>query len=536
MSDVTVRKDIVVRFITDMQKARKDAKLYENQVSRVGAASGKAGMAAKGMGASSGLAMSGMAGIGGAALSTIAPIAAVGAGLYVVKKGFDKVLEAGKEAEDALTTLGVMFKSEAKGMEVYQKALERSVVTPYDPRDIVAASVQAQGYIGKAGNVFTKGLYGMKSDAMTVIADMAAFSGQTAVEAATALFRADLQLLDKYGADARRVYAEAKKKGALGTREFVSEFVRGMSEIDTWMGMSEKRSQTMSGIISTIKGNFGLIFTYLSGATSTQVTLWTKLKGMIKGFSDAFGEFVKQAKPYLEDLGALVGDMFSTWKDLIIEVWGIVFPIIKGIFGTVFVYAKLLWTVVIKPILKILTFGLKLVKKFFGFFLKLDSAGGIMKRIMSWMEKFTSHMEIVFALGDKMFTNMLETFDKWLVAFDKGLDAIFLKATRIFGLAPETVEAKGGKKEIDEVKRFRELKKKEGAEKARQQIIKERGNDQSFNSPVLPLNRGSGSIKYDNRQYANDRSQRNSHNVIYNYNYFTDSNIQDVLDQSGIAG
>jgi hypothetical protein len=533
MPDVTVRKDIVVRFITDMQKARKDAKLYENQVSRVGAVSSTAGKATKGMGLSSGLAMSGMA---GAALTTVAPIAAVGAGLVVLKKTFDNVLEAGKEAEDALTTLGVMFKSEAKGMEVYQKALERSVVTPYDPRDIVAASVQAQGYIGKAGDVFTKGLYGMKSDAMTVIADMAAFSGQSAVEAATALFRADLQLLDKYGADARRVYAEAKKKGAVGTQAFVAEFVRGMSEIDTWMGMSEKRSQTMSGIISTIKGNFGLIFTYLSGATSTQVTLWTKLKSMIKGFSDAFGEFVKQAKPYLEELGAFVGDIFAEWKELIVELWGVIFPILKAWFGAIFTYGKILWIVILKPMVKIITFGLKLLKTFFGFLFNIDSAGGKIKSIMSWVEKFTSHMDIVFSLTDKLFSNMLATFDQWLKDFDKGLDAIFLKAAKIFGLAPEVVEAKGTEKEVDEVKRFRELRKKVGTEKARKQIIKERGNDQSFNSPVLPLNRGGGSVKYDNRQYANDRSQRNSHNVIYNYNYFTDSNIQDVLDQSGIAG
>ncbi|MBU8901590.1 MAG: hypothetical protein KOO69_02510 [Victivallales bacterium] len=529
MADVTVRKDIVVRFITDMKKAKKDAQIYENQVGRVGDASNKAKGAVKGMGASSGLAMSGLAGVGGAAMATIAPIAAIGAGLIIVKKGFDKVIEAGKEAEDALTTLGVMFKSEAKGMEVYQKALERSVVTPYDPRDIVKASVQAQGYIGKAGDVFTEGLYGMKKDAMTVITDMAAFSGQTAVEASTALFRADLQLLDKYGADARRVYAIAKTKGAIGTKAFVSEFVRGMSEIDTWMGMSEKRSKTMSGIISTVKGNFGLIFTYLSGATSTQTTLWTNLKSMIAGFSDTFGKMVSQARPYLEQFGAYVGDVFAVFKDLFVELWGFVFPIIKIFFGYVFVMSKLLWTTVIKPVVKIITFALKLLRTFFGFLFKLGDTGSKMKTIMSWIERFTSHMDIVFTLTDKLFSGMLKTFDEWLASFSnigteiskwiRPIDTLNAKVVewikaKTIKVPAITVDSKGEK--------IYNIESKEGRKELEKQI--ELKDKQSSN------------VSNDNRKYAsNDSSKRNSHNVIYNYNYFSDMNMQDILDQSGIA-
>jgi len=533
VADVTVKKDIVVRFITDMKKAKKDAQIYENQVGRVGTASSKASGAVKGMGASGGMAMSGLAGLGGAAMSTVAPIAAIGAGLIVVKKGFDKIIDAGKEAEDALTTLGVMFKSEAKGMEVYQKALERSVVTPYDPRDIVKASVQAQGYIGKAGNVFTNGLYGMKKDAMTVIADMAAFSGQTAVEASTALFRADLQLLDKYGADARRVYAIAKTKGAIGTKAFVSEFVRGMSEIDTWAGMSEKRSKTMSGIISTIKGNFGLIFTYLSGATSTQTTLWTNLKGMISGFSDAFGKFVAEAKPYLEMFGAHVGDIFGTIKDYLVAIWGFAFPIIKVFFGTIFVLGKILWMTVIKPVIKIITFGLKLLKTFFGFLFKLGGAGSEMKRIMTWIENFTGHMSTMFFLTDKLFSSMLETFDEWLASFGNVGEKIkeFVKPVA------ELNESIGGW--VDE--KVKGIMKKTGRKPLMEHLIEsvepKTDSTEFEKKKIIELKGKQGSnISNDNRRYAsNDLSKKNSHNVIYNYNYFSDLNMQDVLDQSGIA-
>jgi len=555
VADITVRKDIVVRFITDMKKAKKDAQIYENQVSRVGAASGKAGGAVKGMGASGGMAMSGLAGAGGAALSTVGPLALVVAGAYGLKKGFEAVFDAGKNAETALVKLSVMFKSEAKAMEIYQAALERSVETPLDPKDIVEAAVLAQGYLGKAGDVFTKGLYGMKKDVMTTIADMTAFVGKgyTAEQATKALLRGQLDLLDPFGADAKRVYTQAKKKGALGSAAFIEAFVKGMSEVDVWKGMSKKSSEGVEGLMSTIVGYIGLIPLYISGAVSGQGKgMWEKLKDGIEEFSSWLGKSVQKAKPYLEQFGAYVGDVFVTFKNLFVEVWGLVFPIIKGFFGLFFTYWKLAWTTVVKPTIKIITFGLKLLKTFFSFLFNMGGAGSDMKRIMTWIENFTGHMSTVFFLTDKLFDKMLGTFDKWLKDFNSGLDDALTAIMQILGLIPDTILPEGTTSQLVEAQRFRELKKTMGGEGARQKVFKERQESEKLKQDIelelrkspLPVpedwknirNKQSSNVSTDNRKYAtNDSSKRNSHNVIYNYNYFSDINMQDVLDQSGIA-
>lgn len=344
-------KIIAVKFMSDTKDATRDMKAFKGSVSdattKIGGTTGKGGLFGR-----IGMATHNMAqhlGVGASKFSALALKAGVAtAALLLVKKGLGAVTDAGMEAEDAIVKLGVLFKDEAKAMATYQESLKFSIRTPFDPRDIVQGAVVAGQY---GADAFQKGLYGMRNDAMTVIADMAAFSGQSMQEAATALFRGDLALLEKYGAQAREAYSEAKKFGEIGSRGFIQNFVKGMSEIPTWMGMAEKKSQTMSGIWSTIKGNAGLIWTYISGATEQKgvITFWTKLKNIVKEFSDGFGAFVADVKPILTDFGAVVGQVFGfIWSALkgvgafvypfikfMIGGFKIILPIIKGIFSLV---------------------------------------------------------------------------------------------------------------------------------------------------------------------------------------------------------
>jgi len=315
-----VVKDLKVRFISDTTQMNQQ--VLGNQ-----GAFGKMKSQASGL----------MQKYGGLALK----VGVVTSAFFALKSAMTSTVRAGIEAEDAITKLGVLFKSEAKAMDAYSKSLEFSVKTPFDPRDIVQGAVVAGQY---GADAFQKGLYGMEKDAMTVIADMAAFSGQSMQEASTALFRADLQLLDKYGAQARTAYKEAKKFGELGSAGFVQHFVKAMSEVETWSGMAEKRAQTLSGLWSTIKGNVGLIWTYLSGAAEEKgvVTLWSHLKAIVKDFSDSFGAFVQEYKPFFVDMGATLGSAFHIVWDVIKGV----FTILKPVFTLVMKIASLAMTIV----------------------------------------------------------------------------------------------------------------------------------------------------------------------------------------------
>lgn len=357
----------------------------------------------------------------------------------VAYMGLKKVISAGMEAEDAIVKLGVMFKSESKGLDVYQKALEKSVVTPFDPRDIVAAAVQAQGYIGKAGDTFTKGLYGIKGDAMTLIADMASFSGQTATEAATALFRADLALLDKYGADARRVYKKAKSVAQIGSQKFVSTFVKGMSEIATWQGMAAKRSQTISGLVSTIRGNIGLIFTYLSGATEQKgvETFWSHLRSIMLDISNGLGKFVKAIKPALTMVGAELGRKLAYVWETIKMIWNFVAPLIETAWSLISPIMTIM-TEIGRYMFKIFQLVIKLIVGMTNIFRKwMDSIFGATKKIstiVKWLQKLILWIKMAF-----MF--VISGLDGWITKFLNWLDSIPEKIKELFKVIEEFVSS-----------------------------------------------------------------------------------------------
>jgi len=397
-----VVKDLKVRFISDTTQMNQQ--VLGNQ-----GAFGKMKSQASGL----------MQKYGGLALK----VGVVTSAFFALKSAMTSTVRAGIEAEDAITKLGVLFKSEAKAMDAYSKSLEFSVKTPFDPRDIVQGAVVAGQY---GADAFQKGLYGMEKDAMTVIADMAAFSGQSMQEASTALFRADLQLLDKYGAQARTAYKEAKKFGELGSAEFVQHFVKAMSEVETWSGMAEKRAQTLSGLWSTIKGNVGLIWTYLSGAAEEKgvVTLWSQLKAIVKDFSDSFGAFVQEYKPMLVEIGGLIGAYLGyMWQaikvvakllkpalTLFMKVARIGIVFAQGFYG---IMSKIVETVI------------PLLDKMQSFF--MDKMG--LNSFFDWLDKSVLKINQLFAflwLGFKRLVDVIkEFFNDYIVPIFKDIGEFF---------------------------------------------------------------------------------------------------------------
>lgn len=344
----TKTKNLVVKFIADTKQhdinVKKSMSLYKGMDRAGGRATSKISTGFKGMGSSAGSSTGMVAGLSTKLAAIAAPLAAAAAGFFFLAKGMKSVISAGMGAEDAIVKMGVLFKSEAKGREMFQKSIEFSTGTSATPTQIVDAAVVAGQY---GVDAFAQGQLGLQKTAMDLIADMSAFATKqgaifTTEQAATALFRGDLALLERFGKQGRDAYKSAKKKGELGSQEFIKAFVKGMEKVSLWNGMALKQSKTMTGLSSTIAGNIGLISIHLSGAAEDTgiVTLWTQLKTIVDEFSTGFTQFIKDARPHLVEFGAIMGELFTAAWDSLKMLWEALKPTIIPIVFLLWQYIK----------------------------------------------------------------------------------------------------------------------------------------------------------------------------------------------------
>lgn len=265
---------------------------------------------------------------------------AAAAGLAAVTAGIAKTINSGVQAEDAITKLTVLLgNNKIEALKSYQQAVKFANETPFDPADVVPAVVTAAQY-GKDAFKKEWGRDGKKSLAV-LIGDMASFSGQSMEEASTALFRGDVQLLDKYGKAGRDAYNNATKAGAIGSDAFRAAFIKNMSEVQLWEGMAEKKSKTISGMWSTIVGNFNTAFLYLSGAAEGDQTLtfWGQLRGIVADITSGSDSLLESLRPYLIEFGAYVGAGLSAVWDVLKSIYTVMKPalfavglVLKGLF------------------------------------------------------------------------------------------------------------------------------------------------------------------------------------------------------------
>ena len=380
---------------------------------------------------------------------------AVGA-FTALAAGFPKMISAGREAEDALVKLEVLFKSGTKAAEMYQKSLDFSTKTPFDPKEIVQASVVA----GQYGKDLFKKIDGTQVKAANLVADMASFSGQSMEQAATALYRGDLALLDKYGKQGRKAYKDALKSGKLGTDEFIDAFTKNMGNVKTWMGMAEKKSKTISGIWSTIKGNLNLIFTYFSGATEGKgiTTLWTNLRDIMTEISDVIGNVVKFMKPLFTDIGEMIGNTFRVIFELFKTLWVVLKPVLMPVLILLYgVFKVALW--IINTTLKIIVWVLQVIQKAFNWFYDfLDNLLGItraIKAIVGYTKAFIINFKIMWTIITVYINSWIDKMKKWFTeglpkAIKKGWESSKNYIQEMFG------GGKAGAKKTAKRERFRE--------------------------------------------------------------------------------
>lgn len=422
-------KTLTIRFATDLRKAEADIDRMQKKVNALSGVKTPGGPKIPGVpslpGKSSGDGLKGifdqvsdgastLGGNGAGSLAGLAskfmglsgPVAVVAAGLGGLAMGLNKTISAGMAAEDAITKLEVLFQDRGKALETYKKSIDFSNVTPFDPADVVPAAVIA-GQYGADG--FKKGLYGMKGDAMTLIGDMASFSGQSMEEAATALFRGDLQLLDKYGKAGRDAYTAAQQAGQIGSQAFREAFVKNMSQVQLWAGMAEKRSKTISGMWSTIVGNVNTAWLYISGAAEGDkaTTFWSQIHGIVEDITDWSGQILDYLKPLLVEGGAAVGSMFRGWWETLKAFFTLIGPQLKAIFGAVtfaikgwFTALKWFWGLVIN-VMQTIQY---VAKVFFGWAQQVysffDKIFGINKMLTGLSEWFSGIVLKILLVGD----------------------------------------------------------------------------------------------------------------------------------------
>lgn len=358
--------------------------------------------------------------------------------------------QAGIFTEDSITQLTVLLKDANAARDMYQKAFQFSVETPFEPDEVVAASIIAKSYLGDMGDAFSKNLFGLKNDVITLIGDMASFSKQTMQEAATALLRGDLQLLDKYGSAGRKAYMTAKSAGPLGSEAFIKSFVAEMGKVDSWMGMAEKRGRTMSGLMSTLSGNISSMSTFLSGAAENEgtITLWSELKAIMRDIVAYSDTFIKFMKPLLIELGGAIGSTFRfVWellKPILGALWELFQPLLK-ILQIVFQLVRAVFSLGTQMLRGILGVIESLFEKL-GFLDKFIASG---KEILDFFETTILNINMMFAFLTDGFNSMIDSIKNFLNEYIPKLlikmESLWLKLKAYTGFASPEEETRIGR-------------------------------------------------------------------------------------------
>jgi hypothetical protein len=312
-------------------------------------------------------------------------LAVVGIGVTASLKS---IIRAGIEAEDTLVKMGVILGSSTKAAQKYKEAIDFSLITPFVPADVLKA--QEKGLENNI-DVFQKGIFGIKGNIATLAADMAAFAGQgmTMQQTATAIFRGQLELLEKFPIQARVAHREAVKVAKLGTPEFIQAFIKNLDKVKIWQGSAERLSDTMSGMWSSIVGFLGRIPSLISGAEiKGQVTLWSELKAIVRDIRDGLGEFVAFIRPLLIDIGAVIGLVFRSVWEFIKATIAVLKPVLMPAFKLIFIIARSIFWIIkqvgrfVVWILQQIAIGSEIV---FGW---IDALLGITQQIQAAMDFF----------------------------------------------------------------------------------------------------------------------------------------------------
>jgi len=371
---------------------------------------------------SAGIFAGALGGIGKSALGLLGPLAGITGAFFLLKSAVSSIITAGRFAEDTITTLGVAFNSEKKGVEAFKKALDFSVVTPFDPREVAAATELAVAFGIK--DPFQKGVDGLAKDVSLtqLAAGIASFSADKDINNAMKnLLVPESETIKRWGGEVMSIYRGILASGIkLGSKEFQAAWLEGLSRIDKFKKAAGAASQTVTGLLSTIGGNIGNIALMFTGAAEGKDarTFWTFFRGILLQVNNVISSLVTKAQPFLIELGAQLGGLFSDVFDIIVDLASVTIPALV-IALTPFFLTLVAAFFIIRGIIKVVKFVLDLIIRWnvalFKFFAKVTGLNKLFKGTGDFFGGIVLKAKgllIVFNLIIQKFTSAIDKFFK----------------------------------------------------------------------------------------------------------------------------
>jgi len=436
MAGTRAQEDLVVRIRVDDARATQKFKGLERQMNKLNGANKKVqtgvkrsrdefskfSKTAKSTGKSSSLFSGALGGIGKSALGLLGPLASITGAFFLLKSAVSSIIDAGRFAEDTITTLGVALGSEKAGVEAFKKSLDFSIITPFDPRAIAQATEFAVAFGIK--DPFQKGVDGLAKDVslQQLAAGIASFSqDKDIVNAMKGILVPEKEVIKRWGGEVLGVYNQIIKGGiALDTPAFQKAWLEGLSRIDKFKKAAGAASQTVTGLMSTIGGNIGNIALFFTGAGEGKDarSFWNFFRGVLAQVNDVFGKFMVRAGPFLIELGAQLGGLFSDVFDILFDLGSVILPAL-AIALTPFFLTLTAAFFIIRGIVKVVKFVLDLIIRWnvalFKFFAKVTGLNKLFKGTGDFFGGIVLKAKgllIVFNLIIQKFTQAIDKFFK----------------------------------------------------------------------------------------------------------------------------
>ncbi|NSB17433.1 hypothetical protein [Clostridium beijerinckii] len=269
-------------------------------------------------------------------------LAGLAAGYLSVKGAVGLVKSAISEASDyenLRNTLNVVMKDSTLAGQKFHDAVVFANSTPFDTKETVEAFVKLKSYGLDASN-----------EMMTQIGDMAGVMGKplnSAVEAIADAQTGELERLKEFGITKNMIVDQANKtmqgkqivnnKGQITDQQAFNTALLSLME-SKFKGGMELQSKTLSGTLSTLKGNFSTTLATIAGVTSDGTVkaggALDRLKGVVQTVAD-------KIQAWGDDGGAeracdAIGNAFDTLGKAISfvkENFGTIAPVVAGVAG-----------------------------------------------------------------------------------------------------------------------------------------------------------------------------------------------------------
>lgn len=381
-----------------------------------------------------------------------APVKFLSVALFGLGKVLNGIVKMGVFVEGRMTQIEVLTGSAAKSRQLTKEAIKYSIITPFSPSQVFAATSTAVQFGFK--DVYKKGAYGLGKDKS--LADIAAGLGSVPDLSGkmmgmdrmmNAIMRGDYRLLRPVRGMVQPAYAKAKATGhKVGTPGFNKVFVESLGKIPAIMNLAEKQSNTVAGLWSTIAGFADDFWIAISGVAVAPgvITFWSQLRSILKDIRDVGLEMMDYLQPFFVELGALLGAPFMA-------VWEVIRQIGKT-FGPLFVSLGKIAIQFNRIVMSTIVFGLKLAVRLVVFLQdivmvvlnRLNAMFGIMDKTSSFVETITEFVAGLQALFQLAMMIVKLSLDMIVLKFKTVLDGWGKVTDKIKGVFP--TKDKGGDK------------------------------------------------------------------------------------------